>query len=66
MKTRVVPDLITEPEPEEDESTTLSSIENEILTNEVSASSVREDDREEDETVSAQNSKSGRNYFGRR
>ena len=46
-------DLITEPEPEEDESTTLSSVENEILTNEVSASSVREDDREEDETVSA-------------
>ena len=46
-------DLITEQDPEEDESTTLSSVENEILTNELSASSVTEDDREEDETVSA-------------
>ena len=50
-------DLVIEPEPEEDDSTASSSVENEILTNEVSASSVteddREDNREEDETESA-------------
>ena len=49
--------LIIEPEPEEDDSTASSSVENGILTNEVSASSVteddREDNREEDETESA-------------
>ena len=45
--------MIIELEQEEDEATTSAPVENEILTNEASVSSVVEDDREEDEIESA-------------